>query len=273
MNEIEFLRQEIYNRYGSVTRARGCFLYTSKNQRLTDLYQENGRSILGWGGGSSFTMLKNTLNRGITGSFITDFSYRLQKAVSVLLNSNRKIYTFTDKSSAVNAASILSPNGFSFYKPWVHEELQWSNIDAILIEPPLPWTSGIYILAVIESKEISNTVQENSDSFRSSFLPAPIEAAVSRSIYNLIQELPKRNEKNWFLYDKALTPYWERRGPYLAIKKGCVSKENYKDFICHCLDTGIVINPVYEDESIVPFGADPGVFSKFIKTPFNKADN
>ena len=60
------LSQQIYKRYGPVTRARGCFLYTKKGKRLTDLYQEDGRAILGWEGGSAFTHLKNVLSRGQT---------------------------------------------------------------------------------------------------------------------------------------------------------------------------------------------------------------
>ena len=61
MNEIDFLAEEIFLRYGNVKRARGPFLYTEKGKRLTDLYQENGRAILGWGGSSAFTMLKNAI--------------------------------------------------------------------------------------------------------------------------------------------------------------------------------------------------------------------
>ena len=69
------LAQEISKKYGTVKRCRGPFLYTQKGERLTDLFQEKGRSILGWGkeGSSAFTILKNVLDRGITGSFETDF--------------------------------------------------------------------------------------------------------------------------------------------------------------------------------------------------------
>ena len=45
MNKSE-LFIELHKRYGAVKRARGCFLYTSKGVRVTDLYQEAGRAIL-----------------------------------------------------------------------------------------------------------------------------------------------------------------------------------------------------------------------------------
>ena len=95
-------------------------------------------------------------------------------------------------------------------------------------------------------------------------LSSPIEAAVTRSIYNLISALQTRQEKDWFIYDLALTKYWQRKGPYLFPK---ISKELYGKFILHCLDLGIVVSPVYEQPSIVPFGADRGVFEILKKNP------
>ena len=68
MNKSE-LFNELFKRYGSVKRARGTFLYTKKGVRITDLYQEAGRAILGWEGGSAFTLMKNVISRGQTGSF------------------------------------------------------------------------------------------------------------------------------------------------------------------------------------------------------------
>ena len=45
--KLERYYSEIKKRYGIITRARGSFLYTQKNVRLTDLFQEGGRAILG----------------------------------------------------------------------------------------------------------------------------------------------------------------------------------------------------------------------------------
>ena len=84
MSDIDFLASEISSRFGTVKRARKCFLYTAKGVRLVDMFQENGRAILGWEGGSAFTMFKNALCRGIAGSFDTDFPYRTKKAVQEL---------------------------------------------------------------------------------------------------------------------------------------------------------------------------------------------
>ena len=100
--------QEIDTRYGAVKRARGCHLYTSKGRRLTDMYQESGRAILGWGASRAMTEFKNIVNRGITGSFPTDYSARLEKAVKKLLPeythirssiTSREVYGMTSTSA------------------------------------------------------------------------------------------------------------------------------------------------------------------------------
>ena len=106
--ELEVFASEISKRFGNVKRARGCFLYTEKGVRLTDLFQEGGRAILGWGGNSAFTVLKNVLSRGLTGSFPTVFDLQLKKAVSELLDSRRSVSVFFDREKAVSAETLVS---------------------------------------------------------------------------------------------------------------------------------------------------------------------
>ena len=167
------LYKELYNLYGPVTRARDCFLYTKKGVRLTDLFLENGRAILGWDGKSSFTMLKNTLNRGQTGGFICEENERLEKAVSELLTSKRKIFFFSNKMDALKAGLAISPESTSFWKPWNSNDAKNCACDAtcdvgcditcdvssVVITPPLPWTDSIYILAV-KTEEIAAKMVE-----------------------------------------------------------------------------------------------------------------
>lgn len=260
MSNIDFLRNEIFSRYGTVKRARGCFLYTAKGVRLTDMYQEGGRAILGWGGGSAFTMLKNVLNRGVTGSFKTDFEYRVKKACSELFNSEREVFFFYSKEEALKCALSFSAKNTSVYMPWSPNETNWAEIDAIVFAPALPWCESIYIAAV--KKEC---ISDDLPVPVSRRLPAPLLTAVTRSVYDLIVEIQLRQEKDWFIYDSVLTTYWERKGPYLFPK---VPEEMYDDFIIHCLDLNIVISPEYNVPSIVPFGADKGNFTALKNKPF-----
>lgn len=263
MNEVEELATEITARYGVVKRARGCFLYTAKGVRLTDLYQEGGRAILGWGGAGAFSVLKNVLSRGITGSFDTDFAPRadgsaksqLSRAAGALLGDVRAVSVHTSKQSALKTALSVAPQTTAVYRPWA-QDADWAACDAVVIEPPLAWTPHLFLLAV------KADVPCEAHGVR---IAAPLCAAVTRSLYDLVAAVRVRQEKDWFIYDTALTRYWTRRGPYLFPK---VPQSCYGDFLRHCLAQELVISPTYEQPSIVPFGADAGVFRKLQRNPF-----
>ncbi len=291
MNSRENLAENIVLKYGMIKRARGCFLYTEKRVRLTDLYQEAGRAILGWGSKGTFTVLKNVLDRGITGSFYTDFSAenikfksQLSRAVSSLFGDDRTAFVFSSKSNALKAALELSSEGTSFFRPWNPVSVDWRAVDCIVFAPALPWTDDIFILAakseLVFQKESENgknlkeresqPEQKNQEISSRKFdfesvLPSPLCAAVTRSVYDLIKALQEREEKNWFIYDKIINKYWTRKGPYLFPKVG---EEKYQDFVLHCLNCELVVSPDFSQPSIVPFGADLGVFRKLEKSPF-----
>jgi len=268
MNKSE-LYAELYNQYGAVKRARGPFLYTKKGIRITDLYLEGGRAILGWEGGSAFTMMKNVLSRGQTGSFICEdkASARLQKAVSELFASERSVFCFSSQNEALKAGLTLFPDETNIYRPWnpQNPKIRISEAAGLILMPPLPWAESIFMLAA-DTKRI----KDNPDMLLlikgAIKLPFALETAYTRSIYNLIRALQEREEKDWFIYDPVLTKYWERKGPYLYPK---VAVEQYKSFVLHCLKLGILISPDYNTPSIVPYGADKGIFTKFKNSPFN----
>jgi hypothetical protein len=264
MSTVDFLASEITARYGTIQRARGCFLYTRRGIRLTDMYQENGRAILGWGGGAPFTVFKNTMNRGLTGSFDTDAAGRPEKAVCSLLAGERTVFTFTDRTAALKAALTFSKEGTSFWKPWNQENIDWRTVDAVIVVPPLPWASPLFFVAVrpeiVEVYSAAGGVLPES-----ARIPGALAAASGRAVYDMIAALQFRGENDWFRYDTVLMNYWTRRGPYLYPE---VDEKKYGAFILHCLDCHLVISPDYNVPSVVPFGADKGVFTKLRNFPF-----
>ena len=178
MTAEDFLAIELHRRYGSVTRARGSFLYTAKGVRLTDLYQEDGRAILGWGGGDSYSQLKNVLSRGLTGSFCTDFSKRLANAVSALLDSKRRLYFFSDKQKALKAALSVCESDVSFFKPWTLSKEIWADRTCVILEPPVAFCEGIYILAIKDTVETELTLLRVQRQVSCVKVPAALEAAL-----------------------------------------------------------------------------------------------
>ncbi len=96
------LAAEIQKRYGFVRRARGCYLYTEKNVRLTDCFLDGGRALLGWDGGKARTVFKDTLERGANGSYCGGYESRLATAVRHLLpDEYTEIRWYYDSPSAV----------------------------------------------------------------------------------------------------------------------------------------------------------------------------
>ncbi len=223
-------------------------MYTQKNVRLTDLNQEGGRAILGWDS-SAYTVFKNVLSKGLAGSFETAHFPRLQKALSELLKSERKIFLFSSKRAAMEAALLLDANSASVYKPFAG--VDYSAVKNVIVAPPLPWTNNFWVLAASGGLDPAILPSEK--------FPPALLAAAARSVYDLIAALKVRQEKDFFIYDKVLTKFFERRSCWLRPK---VPQEKYDDFVLACLDAGVAINPDYNADSIVPYGADKGVLKK-----------
>ncbi len=286
MSENEkILIAKINELYGSVRRARDCFLYTQKNVRLTDLYQSGGRAILGWGKGGAVTVFKNVLERKLTGPFDTDFSpkagfgkSRLSAAVTELLgevpsgeSSGRVVLVFNSAFGCRDSVSFLKEK-FNIdakkYVPWNQDGIDWRSEKAVVVEPPFAWDEDCFVLAL--DPDFFEGLKGDSALFGSLSssvyrIPSPLCAAFTRAIYDLIKELQNREEKNWFVYDTVLTKYWLRKGPYLYPK---VPEEKYMEFVLHCLENALVVSPEYAVPSIVPFGADFGNFTKLKRNPF-----
>ena len=260
-------------------------MYTQKNVRLTDLNQEGGRAILGWDS-SAYTVFKNILSKGLAGSFETAHFPRLQKALSELLKSERKIFLFSSKRAAMEAALLLDANSASVYKPFIG--VDYSAVKNVIVAPPLPWTNNFWVLAAsgLDQDKDSRVARGNDGAaaanddgaengglergqnviagldpaiLPSEKFPPALLAAAARSVYDLIAALKVRQEKDFFIYDKVLTKFFERRSCWLRPK---VPQEKYDDFVLACLDAGVAINPDYNADSIVPYGADKGVFKK-----------
>ena len=271
MAQIDFLAEEIFKRWGTVKRARGNFLYTAKGVRLTDMFLEGGKAVLGWGSDntSAWTVFKNILSRGLTGSYFTDFNARskaggktaLEKAVSSLLDSERKVFIFNGRENALKAALNFSADSTSVYRPWNPVSIDWSTPDCVILCLPLAFCDELWLCAVKEELYIKT----EKDFSAVSFIPSAVEAAAVRSVYDLIRALQERQEKDWFIYDKVLTRYFTRKGPWLFPK---VPEAEYQDFVKHCLDCSLVVSPYYTVPSVVPYKADRGVFRALEKNPF-----
>jgi len=298
--------EEIAERYGMVLRARGCYIYTRSGTRIIDMFQEAGRAILGWGNSSKAMLeFKNTMNKGLTGSFITDYTYRLEKAIKALLPEYKHVRWYSSLYTAqqalskyfnidteiklgehpiLNSITEINPeiqdlafddwllvNGVPRWRPWLDEAWFCSdqNIPERVLELNEKAQDAIVVVPPLAWARTYYIIAFNDTDDRkipaSDVLLPPIMAATSRAIYDLIAELPRRSEKNWNLFDSIVKKYWERKGPYLL---PIIPKEKYKQFFTHCLNCGIIISPNYSTPSIIPFDVNLGDFNKLKNNPF-----
>lgn len=253
MGKVIDYRKEIFSRYGNVKRARNYYLYTEKGSRITDMFQLNGRSILGWRHGKSMELFKNIFDRGVLGGFKTSQDNQLEKAIKKLFPFAENFGIFTDSSLPCELED------FPLWRPWSSfEENQFSTLEnnsygGVKFYPPFPWGNITVVIFNKNSKVDPSLLKlccENTNA-----LPTPLKAAVTRSIYDLLSKLTKSSEKDFCLYDKILEPYFRREGIYLYPK--CEEKE-YNDLWIKALDNKILLSPNYNEPSIIPCGVNLG---------------
>ncbi|MDR3312506.1 MAG: hypothetical protein LBS64_05190 [Spirochaetaceae bacterium] len=250
MFSIPPYQPRIAQKYGFVRRARDCYLYTQRGKRLTDLFQDGGRAILGWNAGAGGTAFKNVFNRGVHGIFDSEETHRLAKATAQLLPG----FPF---SALVPADDASLPTGAVQWRPWLGTE-GGGTAAAVWFWPPFPLAGNRVILASKAPLE---------EPIRTASIVQPcILAGISRAIYDLIAEIPRRGEEGWKQYDRALGSCWTRCGPYLFPR---MAQGEYGDFAARCLEAGLVISPHYGIPSIVPWGANKGDFKEYICRIFN----
>lgn len=252
-------KEEFVKRYGTVSRARGCYLYTQKGVRITDLYLDGGRAILGRSCSASkaFKVFKNTIDRGQTGLFPNMYETRFEKAALSLLKGYDHARWFASEESLERAVRESPWGAASLWRPWNGCENEAFEADAAAVCIPFALCGSGYAALF---KDKNGALPPPSDECS----PALLNAA-SRALYDLAHELTLRGEKDFALFDSVLARYFTRRGAYLAPKVG---ENRYADFFLHCLDCALLLPPVYGLPAFVPFGASLGDFAHLKRTVF-----
>ena len=286
MNGQFGLLEELTKRYGAVKRARGCFLYTQSGTRITDLWLDGGRAVLGWGAGKSRLYFKNSIDRGFFGIYGSKLPQALEKALRSICGEFAFFAFYTDKAKVQAALSCagLRADKPPLYFPWLdyglnlpplpHAKIKkpalYCTDDSLKNEPALKAEAGCVEIVLPFSWQPASVLAFRDAALQqkvpeSDGIPAPLCEALCRAIYDLRLALPSRSAGDWALFDKEIAPYWHRIGPYLKYKG---SKESYSAFFMHCLEQKLLISPSYDAFSVVPFGADTGVFYLLKNNPY-----
>ncbi len=271
---IDWYFNEIKKRYGNVNRARGVYLYTEKGVRLVDMYLDAGRSIMGRGNGSgkSMLMFKNAIAKGLTSNFESGRKHRATKAILASLKGFSSVAFFSSKESCafafckalaldfnfedIHATSMDSwayKNNIPIWKPWQDES---SDNKLCYVVPPFLLSQNVHIVVTKGSVEIP-CVDIN--------IASCTFEGLARSFYDFEKEKPNRSESDFCIFDEVLGDYFERKSCYLFPK---VAEKDYKDFVLHCIDKGLLLTPYYNVPSIVPFTVNAGDLKKLTQSPF-----
>lgn len=189
---------------------------------------------------------------------------------SPLLHPEASVDIGPGGDSPLSAAKTIT--GIPVWRPWLDEAYyaMGDRIDAafirntnetektMVLSSPFPFAGGCTLAVFFaDAASISGTSSSDSRIPESDSIAPALLGALARAWADLAAELHRRNETDWSRFDAFLSPFWDRRGPYLVPK---IRKSRYPDFFRSCLDKGILISPDYGTPSIVPCVADAGEF-------------
>ena len=287
-----------------VLRARDFHLYTEggkgQSQRLTDLWLQGGRAILGHKPSGVVRELKNAAERGLFVSLPHPMEKRFFKALEILF-PGRAFRLYPDEGAlyrALEEAGLATvearvPNGKAcipqgevyanvcLWRPFEMEPEKVSlgpKVGAILpfFIPVLPWPLGPAVLVLEKNLDTSFPP--------GGIIPPVLLAPAIRSLYDLIAAIKNkkmnRGNPRYPKIDKVFTKpktrgkepadstgdlpggsIWRRRGIYLNVD-GNIEKEKYAALFRLFLEGGFLIPPSPLEPMILPASMSPGEESK-----------
>jgi hypothetical protein len=254
-------------------RAREFRLYTAGGGRLTDLWQDGGRAVLGHTPPAVLRELKNTAERGLFAPFSSHLEGRFFKALSALF-PGRSFRVYQDEASlrrALFAAGFLKREDSPFPDPAFAEVEADSGVSPMLwrpflaegpplsslLIPILPWPLAPWVLALDKGLEASFPPPE--------FVSPVILAAAARAVYDLASasgravSFPKINR---VLVERG--GRWRQRGIYLSLASPGGEEDGaaYTALFRRFLEQGFLLPPGPEEPLILPGTLSPGEEAK-----------
>ena len=284
-------RRELLDLIPKVLRARDFHLYLENGKRLTDLWLDGGRAVLGHKPPRVLLELKNAAERGLFCPLPHPMERRLLKALETLF-PDRAFRLYADSPSlcraladaGLSAGSLPLPdpafpegdvadNGarVSLWRPFVEPPSAASEPNAApVMIPILPWPLGPEVLVLSKSMEASFPPGD--------LIPPVLLAPAARAAYNLAAALKapgqgraryhkiekifgKRNSKRNSHASDEGGMLWHRKGIYLTVKPG-IESEKYAALFRRFLEGGFLIPPSPMEPVILPASMSPGEEAK-----------
>lgn len=250
-----------------IRRARGYRLYDARGRRYLDLYQDDGRAVLGHRASGVSAAVRAAVSRGLCADYPSVWASRLVRALKTLIPQCVDVRWYLEAARARAAAAAhlsVDATELSVADPvidgaWDAEVSRWRPFcgddggrrHARVLLPVMPPARSIAPSVLCFLEPVSGAVPD------SDLVSAFVLHALSRSAYDLTAAQKARNTDHWACFE---APFWRRCGPYFVFT--CA----FSDYLVHfdrLLQRGILVSPRYPGPSIVPAEYSPGELARF----------
>lgn len=265
-----------------IRRCRGYRLYAENGRRFLDLWQDDGRGVLGAKGTGIGTVVKAETDKGLGSPLPSVYESRLAKAALAANPAYTAVRLYPDEASAARAlvaragaagAALADAATWSldtegiFFDPARRDANSGSRL--ALLERPYPEGLdmdaarkgfGIALLRLPLARAFSPAVLlfrdgSEAEGFGRAFVPPLQLSAAVKAFAELAGHGEKYAGDLWKRADRRLGGLFERRGPRLWPR---CSREDYPALFETALDRGVLLSPFWDLPSNIPADFDDG---------------
>lgn len=218
-------------------RAREYHLYDDRGRRYLDLYQNDGRAIMGHRPGKFSHYLKNSISRGMWADYPGQHNRRLAKLLKEIFPSYNFCTLFRNREralQALNVSSCMDPlEGVDRILSWRPLLPDHPEGEILFLRLPLPGFLETQIVlsteAVPEGDEVSPIAEEG--------------------LLRLFHEYKNWAAEGKTFEDFSLPGLLEKKGPYLQWMK---APEEFEKIFNNALEKGLLFPPETKYPLLIP---------------------
>lgn len=241
-----------------IVRARGFRLYDKRGRRYIDLYQNNGRAVLGHRPDGFNQVMKSTASRGLFAEYPSIFDGRLEKILKLMFTDYSKFRIYANRERTMEALSqalgrqvkgsrITDPamtdetdEKLMYWRPFIPE--QQVKPDLLLPIFPFPGSFAPYVVCV---RDVDLLQKMPASDMVSPFL---LDGLI-KSISSLIRSMHSPTGSGSEFQRLVDILEWDRRGPYINTRLEPVA---YAEVFKKALEQGVLLPPGENYPIIIP---------------------
>ncbi len=241
-----------------IARARGFRLYDLRGRRYIDLYQNNGRAILGHRPDGMTQVMKSTASKGLIAEYPSVYDGRLEKILKLMFPDYLYFRLYANRARTLEAisqgvqtkisAGLIADPAMSdviagktaFWRPFLPPRRY--EQEALLPIIPFPG-SFVPDIVCIKTKTVAKRMPPSD--MISPFLIDLLVKSVSQLIRQMHSTAGEGSE-----FQRLIDVFtWDRRGPYINTRMDSVT---YMELFKKALEMGILLPPGENYPIIIP---------------------